>query len=486
MFMRKYLFLFLLMNFVGFEVCAQIPRMRKEAWYKEKIESKMKAGEVLRQADEIDSDVLTTMRAANQAKDNEKVISLYPQALAEVPGNASIYNWERAALRELIRNAQEGEVEMDWLNQLMKVYNDRSLSPLEEDPYEYNRATQWNNWQLGVDYARYSRNLQSNEVRYRTMEKMLANMGGHPDPYVLQEMMDISFSDNTLSENEFYRRYEMLFSQAGQTKEWLNSQFLNIDQAALDNAMQALNSREQNWSNDSRIMNVVGKDYNLYVERFGETIRANMNNEGFLKNRLLQMRPFKGKPLYNQIVDRLCEIGSIETLMSLSDDARQNNDATLAQRMSSAAESKANNPDELSRLYVLQASQHITKKEWYKAVELLNKSIAINEDNATAYILLSECYIGNAAIVCRQNNYLDKYTSQFAMIAAIEMLREKRNLVMNEQSKNQIGQRIETLRASVNQHPILKQDLFRLSMSYGDTVRLGGYVNRTIVMKEKY
>lgn len=147
---------------------------------------------------------------------------------------------------------------------------------------------------------------------------------------------------------------------------------------------------------------------------------------------------------------------------------------------------QSNNMDERAQYYLRLATRHLANKEYKEAASALTTSIDLNKDNPVAYLRLAECYTSNSQVTGRVGNFLDKYYNQFAAVAAIDMLRENMHYVQSQQGRSALTTQIDQLRTYLNRNPLYRQDLFRLSLGFGDTVRLGSYVQRTITLKERY
>lgn len=413
----KLLFIVLITWICAHTVMAQIPRMLQDDWYKE-LKARTHASDMDEDvADDmtLGNDVVGEMRVAYNAHNWLLVDSLFGVALKEVPDNANIYNWERVSLRRQMKDAENAN---EMIQKLMNIYDMRAGADLPSDvKYSYGDNQQWNETQRLVDYATYANRRIDVQTQYEFLSDGMKLMERPYNAVVLCKMMDLSLNDNLLTESEFMERCQMLVSEAGSTRTWLNDNFLSMEMQTVSNLLQALDQREAFLEKDPRVKAV--------------NTRARQEEE---EKRL---------------------------------------------RDSESAEERA-------QYHLLLASRLIADKKFESAVAEIQKSIAIDKDNPIAYLRLSECYTANGNVTGRVGNFLDKYCNQFAAVAAMDMLRENLHYIQSQQGRNAISTQISQLRNFVNQNPIYRQDLFRLSMGYGDVVRLGSYVKRTITIREKY
>lgn len=398
---------------------AQIPRMLKDPWYKE-LKANLKNLNYSSDDDEGalmdgEGDVISAMREAYNAHAWLEVDSLFELAHSEVSDNMNIYNWERTALRHLV---QETEQTAETMHRLMQLYDSRRSAGLPDDmPYQYGNNRQWNMEQRLVDYVTYVGRRIDVQTQYDFINEGIASLERPLNAIVLCQMMDLTMSDATLSDEEFNGRLEELVQEAHSTRDWLNDNFLTLEMQTTSQMLQALEQREMRWRKDSRC-------------QAAALLEREQMEEARLKN-------------------------------SFSNEER-------------------------AQYYLLQAGKALAEKDYDKAVEMIQQSLAENQDNPVAYLRLAECYTANAQVTGRVGNFLDKFASQFAAVAAMDMLHENMHSVQSQQGRSAISTQIDQLRRFVNQHPLYKQDLFRMGMGFGDTVRLNSYIRRTITLRERY
>jgi len=215
-----------------------------------------------------------------------------------------------------------------------------------------------------------------------------------------------------------------------------------------------------------------------YMHRYEQYVTAAHETRDWLNDNFLKM-----------------EVQTVSQLLQAMEqrEQRMQRDSRAVHSMQVAQEAEreerlknSDNPEERAQYLMLQASKHLANKEYEAAASAINEALALNRDNAVAYLRLAECYTANARVTGRVGNFLDKYSTQFATVAAIDMLRENLHQVQSQVGRSAMTTQIDQLRSFVNEHPIQRQDLFRISMGYGDVVRLQSYVKRTITLRERY
>lgn len=475
--LMKFCFLFFIfISGFAFKLTAQIPEMRKETWYQEKIGSKnstQNTSSGIANTISETTDLLVEMKNAYDRKDYHQVIVFYNTAIkGSLSHNAEIYRLARNSMRNLLNNSQ-GQDRASLTDRLYDVYENR-LANIGEENYDPLKDTQWNRWQQAKDYIFYADEVLPETEIYTRMETAIRNMQDQPEHYTVAKMMEISFNQNTKGEinNErLYERYKTHIGQLDMAHNWLSG---------LPNTRNQVITIEKNKETFARLIGPK-LSYEKFEAEYAENIRANQKNQTYLNDIFAMMEKFNGRPLYKEVEGYLEQWANYSTYKQKGDRALRNKKYPTAIENYKKAIELADFDERRAEAQGLIGQVYLIQKNYSTAANYYNQAITVTDNNPIYYINLAQCFISGYETCTNADR-------RIAFIAACWAAQEllKKGLTTcdkREPSYRNIQHYISSIEKRIQENATsYRQALFQTGQQ-GQTLKLGGFINRSVVLK---
>lgn len=459
-----------------FQLTAQIPEMRKEAWYQEKIGTKTSIQNTSEPAATVTSnttDLLVDMKNAYDEKDYRQVIAYYDVAVGgSLSRNAEIYRLARNSMRNLL-NESHGQVRAALAEQLYQVYENR-LTRIGTEDYDPLKETQWNRWQQAKDYIIYTDHVLPEKEIYARMATAVQNMADQPEHYTIAKMLEISFNQNNKGEinnDQLYERYKTHVVQLDKAQNWLSG---------LPNTRNQIITIEKNKENFAR---QIGPklNYEKFEAEYAENIRANKKNQKYLNDIFAMMEKFNGRPLYKEVEGYLDQWADYSTYKRKGNMAFRNRNYQVAIDSYKKAIDLADFDERRAEAQGLIGQVYLNQKNYSAAANYYNQAIAITDDNPIYYINLAQCFVSGYPACTDADRRIANIAASWA---ALELLKKGLDTCdKSDPGYRKIQDYISSIESRIQENASpYRQALFQTGQQ-GKTLKLGGFINRSVVLK---
>ncbi len=458
------------------QMTAQIPEMRKEAWYREKIgmqEFDQDASSSAIASTAESSDVLVSMKNAYNQKDHQQVVAYYDVAVnSSLSRNSEIYRLARNSMRNLL-NESKGQERAQLAEQLYQVYENR-LSRIGTDKYDPTKDTQWNIWQQAKDYIFYADDVLPDADIYARMATLVLNMEDRPEHYTVTKMLEISFQQNSKGEinnDQLYERYKTHIGQLNKATAWLTSQ---------PNTRNQIIAIEKNKETFARLIGPK-LTYEKFETEYADNIRANQKNQQYLNTIFAMMEKFSGRPLYKEVEGYLNQWADYSTYKRKGDTALRNKNYPAAIENYKKAIELADFDERRAEAQGLLGQVYLSNRDYASAAKYYNQAIATTDTNPIYYVNLAQCFVYGYPS-CTDVDKRIAYIA--AMWAAQDLLRKGLTTCdKTDPGYRKIQDYISSIESKIQENASsYKQAVFQTRLS-GQTIKLGGFINRSILLK---
>lgn len=474
----KFCFVFFTFIICGYysQSAAQIPEMRKEAWYHEKIGTKVSTQGVMKDAGTVateTTDLLVEMKDAYEKKDYHQVITYYTAALdGSLSRNAEIYRLARNSMRNLLNNSQ-GQNRAALAEQLYQVYENR-LARIGSESYEPLTENQWNRWQQAKDYIIYAEDVLPETEIYARMETAVQNMGEQPEFYTVAKMLEISFHQNDkgkINNEQLYERYKKHIGQLDKSHDWLSG---------LPNTRNQIITIEKTRENFARMIGPK-LSYEKFEAEYAEDIRANKKNQKYLSDIFAMMEKFIGRPLYKEVEGYLDQWADYSTYKRKGDVAFRNKKYQAAIESYKKALELADFDEHRAEAQGLIGQAYLNLRNYSTAAHYYNQAIAITDNNPIYYINLAQCFVYGY-------KSCTDVDGRIAYVAASWAAQDLLGKGLSTCDKSDPGYRkmrdyVSSIESKIQETATAyRQAVFQTGLQ-GQSLKLGGFINRSILLR---